>query len=171
MAEIIGITSEALQAKIRQLLPSQQGFGEDLQASNVVLPIVDLTETAEGSEVRSDLQTAIAFGSQTTFNVENTSSVIVNTTGFYRIFGVVSIYVANSASFSMSDGLSTKTILSYSGISTDVEQTPFDFVAFFAAGESMSVTSAGAGAIVAGSTRQIATVTGELVNPSGFTPE
>ena len=171
MAEIIGITSEALQAKIRQLLPSQQGFGEDLQASNVVLPIIDLTETAEGSEVRSDLQTSIAFGSQTAFNVENTTTVIVNTTGFYRIFGVVSIYVNSSASFSMSDGLSTKTILSYSGISTDVEQTPFDFVAFFAAGESMSVTSAGAGVIVAGSTRQIATVTGELVNPSGFTPQ
>ena len=49
MAQIINITSEALQATIRRLLPSQQGFGEDLQATNVVQPIIDLTPTAEGT--------------------------------------------------------------------------------------------------------------------------
>ena len=38
MPQITPITSEALQAKIRQLLPSQIGFGEDLQAQNVIVP-------------------------------------------------------------------------------------------------------------------------------------
>ena len=45
MAQLINLTSEALQATIRRLLPSQQGFGEDLQATNVVTPIIDLTPT------------------------------------------------------------------------------------------------------------------------------
>ena len=48
MAQLISITSEALQATIRRLLPSQQGFGEDLQASNVITPVIDVTPTAEG---------------------------------------------------------------------------------------------------------------------------
>ena len=42
MAEIIRITSEALQATIRRLLPSQTGFGDDLQATNLITPIIDL---------------------------------------------------------------------------------------------------------------------------------
>ena len=50
MAEITSVTSEALQRKVRELLPSQRGFGEDLQAQNVIVPIVDLTRSAEGSE-------------------------------------------------------------------------------------------------------------------------
>ena len=55
MAQLISITSEALQATVRRLLPSQQGFGEDLQATTVVTPIIDLTPSAEGSETRQDL--------------------------------------------------------------------------------------------------------------------
>ena len=61
MAQITQITSEALQATIRRLLPSQQGFGEDLQASNVITPIIDLTPTAEGSSLSENLSTALAW--------------------------------------------------------------------------------------------------------------
>jgi len=48
------INSAALENKINQLLPSQggKGAGFDLSASTQIVPIVDLTETAEGSEVR-----------------------------------------------------------------------------------------------------------------------
>ena len=53
MSQIIPIVSEALQATVRRLLPSQNGFGEDLQASNVIVPIVNLTPSAEGTELRS----------------------------------------------------------------------------------------------------------------------
>ena len=49
--EITPITSEALQAVIRRLLPSQRGFGDDLQATNLITPIIDLTPTAEGSSI------------------------------------------------------------------------------------------------------------------------
>ena len=46
---ISSVTSEALQLKLRQLLPSQQGFGTDLTASNTIVPVIDLTAAAEGS--------------------------------------------------------------------------------------------------------------------------
>lgn len=74
--EIITVNSEELQSLIRDLLPSQNGFGSELQASNVITPIIDLTPAAEGSGLRSDLQTALAFGSQTAF-VANNSTVVI----------------------------------------------------------------------------------------------
>ena len=71
MAEIVPVVSEALEAQIRSLLPSQRGFGEDLQASNVIFPIIDLTPAAEGTTVPQYQQQAIAFGSQTSFVITN----------------------------------------------------------------------------------------------------
>ena len=96
MAQITSVTSEALQASIRRLLPSQQGFGEDLQASNVITPIIDLTPTAEGSSVPQMLQTALAFGSQDTFITVNTNDVIASTAGFYRVLGTSCIFSTSS---------------------------------------------------------------------------
>ena len=89
--EVITVNSEELQTQIRDLLPSQNGFGSELQATNVITPIIDLTSTAEGSTLRNDLQTAIAFGSQTEFLANNSTAVVANTVGFFRVFGVASI--------------------------------------------------------------------------------
>ena len=63
------IKSPKLEDKVNQLLPSQGGFqaGVDLSASTTVIPIVDLTETAEGSDVRADLQTALSHNTVTAF--------------------------------------------------------------------------------------------------------
>ena len=177
MAQIIRITSEALQNTIRRLLPSQQGFGEDLQASNVIQPIIDLTPSAEGSEVRQDLQTALSFDSQTTIPPTGSSDVIT-TTGFYRVFGVANCRADTSTdrrvSFLLNDGSSDKEIWSLRLAAGNNDNVPFslefDFVVFLNAGEKMrSVVTADAS--VRGSTRQIATVNGELVNPAGFTPQ
>ena len=82
--EVITVNSEALQTQIRDLLPSQNGFGSELQASNVITPIIDLTATAEGSGLPTSLQQSIAFGSQTTFSVTSSSAVVANSPGFYR---------------------------------------------------------------------------------------
>lgn len=175
---ISSVTSEALQLKLRQLLPSQQGFGTDLSASDTIIPVIDLTASAEGSDVRQDLQTALAFGSQTAFSVENTSTTIVNTTGFYRIFGAVSVYSASGSSnaiFELSDGVSDKEIWAAGYFGTSVANNgnliPFDFVVFCASGESLKATSEAAGAFLKGSTRQIADINGTLVQPSGFSPQ
>lgn len=178
MAQITRVTSEALQAKIRQLLPSQQGFGEDLEAQNVIVPVVDLTETAEGSAVRQDLQTALAFGSMSTHLVANATTTIINTTGFYRVFGNVTIGEASSAArsgeFVLSDGSTDKNIYSIGATATSANvlgTANYDFVVFIGAGESLKIVSDAVDVIFGGSTRQIADINGVLVNPSGFSPQ
>tara|TARA_E500000081_G_scaffold145641_1_gene167729 strand:- start:109 stop:639 length:531 start_codon:yes stop_codon:yes gene_type:complete len=171
------VTSEALQQKLRELLPSQDGFGTDLSASDTIIPIIDLTAAAEGSDVGENLQTAIAFGSQTAFSIANTTTVIANTPGFYRIFGcgLVNQYTgaAAEAAFEMTDGATTKRIWGMVSFATTanliVQQ--FDFIAFLGTGESISGTSNELGSNLVGSSRQIATAGGALVNPSGFTPQ
>lgn len=175
--EIITVNSEALQTQIRDLLPSQNGFGSELQASNVITPIIDLTAAAEGSTVRPDLQTALAFGSQTSFGVANTTATVLNTTGFYRVYGVANLEASSggqrSITWRLNDGVSTKNIwvAVLENTATGVQQVlEFDFVVFLAAGESLECISTSNQQTCQGSTRQIATIDGTLVNPSGFNP-
>ena len=176
--QIMQVTSEALQKKVRELLPSQQGFGVDLQASNVIVPVVDLTAAAEGSSLPQNMQQSLAFGSQTSVVANNSTATLANTAGFYRIFGGVSILsssgVTNTVDFDMSDGISTKEILSFTQIagtpSTLWQSFSVDFTIFLRAGDSCSV-SAVQFAEFSGSVRQIADVNGNLVNPSGFNPQ
>lgn len=174
---ISSVTSETLQAKLRELLPSQRGFGTDISASDTIIPIIDLTASAEGSDVREDLQKSLAFGSQTPFNVRNTTTTLINTTGFYRVFGnaVTDINASNSViSLILSDGVTDKVIWSLESAVTGGSDSPVtanvDFIVFLAAGESFKATSSDAGCAIGGSTRQIADINGTLVNPSGFTP-
>ena len=83
--ELITVNSEELQTQIRNLLPSQRGFGSELQASNVITPIIDLTTSAEGSGLPTYLQRAASFGSITSFDVVNATTTILNTTGFFEV--------------------------------------------------------------------------------------
>ena len=174
MPQIISITSEALQATIRRLLPSQQGFGEDLQASNVVTPIIDLTPTAEGSALPVDLARALSFGSQTAFKANNSTDVIANTAGFHLITAAVlhtcTAAATRSASFTMSDGLSTKTIweLENPGFIEQTMAVNVELTVFLDSGESISAVTNNADSTIAGSVRQIADISGDIVNPSGF---
>jgi len=178
MAEIVNVTSEALQQTVRNLLPSQRGFGEDLQASNVITPIIDLTPTAEGSVLRTDLQSALAFGSNTSYSVTNTTSTLTSTTGFFRLVGVSTIEQAVNAlsnTINITDGLSSKAIWQHgvvgSASADSFSSAPFDFVVFLRPGDSLTATSGGSATTIDGSFRQIADVNGSLVVPSGFTPQ
>lgn len=177
MAQIIRITSEALQSTIRRLLPSQQGFGEDLQASNVIQPIIDLTPTAEGSSVPSYLQQAAAYGSNTNFRVSNTTSSLVTGGGFYRLMGTVTV-TSDAGCFAriqLDDGLAAKEIweieLNANGGNNGVICQDFDMVVFLRPTDSLKVQSNNAALFIGGSFRQIADANGVLVNPSGFTPQ
>ena len=178
MAQLIRITSEALQAQIRRLLPSQQGFGEDLEASNIITPIIDLTPTAEGSEVRADLQRAYAFGSETTFDVTNTSTSLVSTAGFYAVRGIACIKFnsgnTQTARLQLSDGtIAVKNIwmLRYQAEAGTVYQyEPFDITVFLRPGDGL-LGIADVDCRITGSLRQIADVNGELTNPVGFAPQ
>jgi len=166
--EIITVNSEALQTQIRDLLPSQNGFGSELQATNIITPIIDLTAAAEGSGLPAYLQTALSFGSQTAFNVENTTTTILNETGFFRIFGTINQNSASLITINLNDGTDNKAILSFNNIASDIERTPIDFIVFLPAGHSVNIVSSAGGAIASGSTRQIALGDGTLVQPNGF---
>lgn len=175
--QITSVTSEALQAQIRNLLPSQQGFGTDLMAQNVIVPIIDLTSAAEGSSVGQNLQTALAFGSQTAHNVTNATSTLINTTGFWYVSGSVNITNlagVQGCAFSLTDGLSSKVIFHRRNITASPaygsNSFAIEFTVFLGTGESLSC-QADAFAEFIGSSRQIADINGVLINPSGFTPQ
>jgi len=178
MPQIINITSEALQATIRRLLPSQQGFGEDLQASNVITPVIDLTPTAEGSGLPDYLQSAASFGNVTAFSVINTTSTLINTAGFYRVLGSVvfqdSTPGQNFSGFRLSDGLANKTVWGISlqqSSNTEHECLSYDFNVFLDSGENLNCISNDGTIAFIGSTYQLADINGVLTNPSGFTPQ
>lgn len=175
MAQIISITSEALQATIRRLLPSQQGFGEDLQASNVITPVIDLTRQAEGSQVPENLQFALSLDSQTTFNASNSSVTAIATPGFWRVVGnyVISDNAAGvGARLTLNNALTAKNIYNWERESNGGGMSGvYDFVIFLNPGESLSAVSNDSSAKLEGSVRQVATTTGTLVNPAGFTPQ
>jgi len=172
--EIITVNSEALQTQIRDLLPSQNGFGSELQATNVITPIIDLTAAAEGDSLAVDLQRAIAFGSQTAFSESNSSSVIANSPGWYRIIGTAVIRSSGataSSSFTMTDGLSVKTVWALTSLlsSSDAGKVSesFDFIVGLTTGDSISAVATSV-AFLNGSIRQVADSTGTIVNPSGL---
>ena len=174
MAQITSVTSEALQARLRTLLPSQQGFGEDLQASNVILPIIDLTDTADGSSLGQNLQTALNLGGATAFSVANSSSTIANVAGFYRIVLTSVIYGGSSVNRSLgidiTDGTTTKRVWGALSNASIIVASPHDtdVVVYINSGESIIAKSDTTFAFLDGSIRQIADVSGNLVNPVGF---
>jgi len=174
-SEVKSITSESLEAAYRALTPSQSGFTQDLMASNTIIPVLDLTSSAEGTTVGENLQTALAFGSQTAFNVINTTTTLANTTGFWRVFGTTTSRAGGSGfatcKFTLTDGVSPIDFWIHSnpaGISSTLQ---FDFVVFLKSGISLTTTTDTVNSNSSGSYRQIADVNGILVNPSGFTPQ
>lgn len=174
MAQIRGVTSESLEAKIRQLLPSQNGFTEELSAQNVIIPVIDLTAAAEGSGLSENLQQAIAFGSQTEFQANNSTVVLANTAGFWRILGTSTLQpvsTTNINSFTMTDGATVKTVWAQTIVPSSNPSfitTEFDFIVWLGTGDSISAVTNQTGNILIGSIRQVADSTGESVNPSGY---
>ena len=171
------INSQELQTKIDQLLPSQGGAGAgvDLSASTQIVPIIDLTESAEGSNVRQDLQTALSFADVTSFDVEATTTTLINTTGYFRVFGNATVENRstttsdNFAIFALTDGVSTKTIYELR-ISDDTDaayvSNNFDFVVFLSPGDSLTGQTFNTSAHLIGCTKQIADVNGNLTTPT-----
>jgi hypothetical protein len=172
---ISSVTSEALQATVRRLLPSQQGFGVELAASNVITPIIDLTPTAEGSVLPESLQQAINFGGMSTFAISNTNSVILNNPGFWRIQLTATIVEGSVAIMTLDDGATLNTFFSLNagagGGSTNPLVVPLDFIVFMTTGDTLRGSTNAATCHINGNYRQVADVNGNLVNPVGFTFE
>ena len=171
MAQEFLIKSTQLEDKINQLLPSQggQGAGVDLSATTQIVPIVDLTESAEGSSLRADLQSALGFTVCTSFSINNTTTTVVNTTGYWRVIGTATSFTTASpeASWIINDGTTDKTIYTLTDVNAAAEfyAVSYDFIVFLAAGDSLKGKTTSR-QFLAGSVRQLADLQGNLVNPS-----
>tara|TARA_R100001163_G_scaffold13622_1_gene12670 strand:- start:1538 stop:2044 length:507 start_codon:yes stop_codon:yes gene_type:complete len=168
MAQEFVIKSEAIEDKINQLLPSQGGFqaGVDFSASTMVIPIVDLTETASGSALRVDLQSS--FSKNSTYNaVAGGTTTLVNTTGYYRVFGTCALANggAETATILINDGTSTYNIFVANNLNTEDLNISFDFIVLLKAGDSLQAVSSAADIYMNCTTRQIADLSGNLINP------
>ena len=173
MAQEFFINSQTLEDKVRNLLPSQGGAGAgfDLSASTQIIPIIDLTESAEGSNLRVDLQTAKDFAVTRTSITNATNTVAITTTGFFQV--TLSIVRdtsgANNTEVNLFDGTTSKPIFSTNsrqgGTGTTV--TVVNMVVFLRAGDSLRMT-AGAFAQLELFSRQIASIDGTITNPLGF---
>lgn len=178
MAQIRQVVSESLQSTVRRLLPSQQGFTEDLQATNVITPIIDLTPSAEGSALPVDLARAASYGNLTSVDITGvTRSTIINNTGFWQVSlaatGLETTSTDNCA-LELYDGSAYKEFYDFrlsrlaSGTGYRPIQPIFEFILFLAAGESLVGTVTTSNERIAGHFYQIADIQGNLVNPSGF---
>jgi len=176
MTQIRGVTSEALEARVRELLPSQAGFTEELSAQNLIVPTIDLTSAAEGATTGQNLQVAWDFA--TGFDEVTSSTTVISTTGFWKVdlTTIVSGGFNGTWNVSITDGSTSKTVWQIttktSTVSNLASIAEGHFVVFLRSGDSLT-------AGVTGSTnypiniwyRQIADVNGTLVNPLGFTPQ
>ena len=170
MAQEFTINSTAIEDKINQLLPSQGGFGAgiDFSASTMVIPIVDLTESAEGGSVRQDLQTALSFNDISSFEIQNTNTNVISTTGYWRVFGANSFNGTGRVVFTLTDASATsKIFLDHQNQQTITGNiVPFDFNLFLIAGDVLNITSFTANSVCRVSVKQIATLDGTLTTPS-----
>jgi hypothetical protein len=175
MADEFRINSSAIESKINQLLPSQggQGAGVDFSASTMVIPIVDLTESAEGSSLRADLQTSLSHKSVTSFDVVNTSTTIISTTGYFRVYGIMGTTDSTNVpalDISITDGSTTKILIdgnvlqnfTGAGLTSPIL---FDFNVLLQAGDSVIVNNGYTNIGIKGTTRQLASLDGTLTNP------
>ena len=79
-----------------------------------------------------------------------------------------SLYAGVDANFSLSDGTTTKNIITFDSTNSgDTDQLFFlyDFIVFLSAGDSLIGFTDTSDAILSGSTRQLADISGNLVNP------
>lgn len=174
MAQEFTINSESIESKINQLLPSQggKGAGIDFSASTMVIPIVDLTETAEGSSLREDLQASLSHDSATAFSVTNATTTVINTTGYWRITGAAGVNndatSGGECNIILNDGATSKIVWGLKNtiaLTNNLPSVNVDYIVKLAAGDSLIIESTNTESHFVGSVRQLADVNGNLVNP------
>ena len=175
MAQEFTIKSPNIESKIEQLLPSQGGAGAgiDFSASTMVVPIVDLTETAEGSALRQDLQTAFSHTNANQTSLENSTITLVNTTGFFLVqvtYAIQSETTAiRNAIIKINDGATDKIVWKMSVHQTSTGANAngnYKFIVFLGAGDSLIAVSDDDQVMLNVTTRQIADIDGNLTTVS-----
>ena len=171
------VTSESLEKKFRDTFTSQGGaeLVDDLYASGVVVPVVDFTAAAEGSALRADLQTATDYSTGFTAMTTSQNVTLINTPGFWKVDIQAAITTSSTVSsviVQVFDGVTAKKIFQFTGIgsgSTDGELiTESNKVIFLRSGDSLTASTGSNACRANFAYRQIADVSGNLVNPLGF---
>ena len=149
-----------------------------MQASNVIVPVIDLTASAEGSSIGTSLQQALSFASQTSVQSISTTKTLASNAGFWKVD--YQLRAASNTSFTgfsairLTDGLAVKNVVecqSETTTTTDINSVFGSIIVYLDAGDSILVVSSDARSPAFATARQVATTTGELINPAGFTPE
>jgi len=175
------LTDEALEKRFRDTFRSQGGaeLVDDLYASGVIIPIVDFTQAAEGSQLPQLLQTAWDFTTGAT-QINNTTTDLISTSGFWQVdltFATADQTggsVATMATLTIFDGSTSKTVWGISNtLKAGTEGPGFAvenrFIVFLRPGDTLRGFSRSTAETLDVWYRQIATVSGDLINPSGFT--
>lgn len=170
------IVNPTLENQIATLLPSVAGYGGNLRSTNTIIPVVDVTTAAEGSTLPESLQFALAFGSQTSYTVTNTTTDVITGTGFWRVFGNFSGNHDDSgaqiAQLRLTDTSTNKILLDFGFASTQADATSnnnvFDFNVFLDSGQKLVAQSNTTILTLFVTVRQLADKSGTLVDPSGF---
>ena len=178
------LTDEALEKRFRDAFRAQGGaeLVDDLYASGVIIPVVDFTAAAEGSALRSDLQAAwdSSTGSQVVGAAIGSTTLISNA-GFWKVdvifAGSVTLSGATplTADLEIFDGTTANSVwglqtpTGMAGLESAVENQ--EFVIFLRSGDSLRATIGGLAGFCTVNVvwRQIADISGNLTNPSGFT--
>lgn len=167
------INSQKLEDQVRKLLPSQggQGAGFDLSASTQIIPIIDLTETAEGSNVAAILQSSASFATENLVSSNNDVLLVANT-GYYLLRPTFAMDGrgggSTSARIYLDDGAAEKNVwfqsISSGGTNNQLGQV-FPFVVFISAGKTLRMATIGSNAILNVSFHQVASIDGTLTSP------
>tara|TARA_R110000803_G_scaffold166608_1_gene229876 strand:- start:300 stop:806 length:507 start_codon:yes stop_codon:yes gene_type:complete len=162
------INSQTLEDQVRDLLPSQGGAGAgfDLTASTQIIPIIDLTPSAEGVGLREDLQRSFGYSDTTNFSIGPSvvNSTIISNTGYWRIKYTAVINANAEASIDFFDGTTQYRLVVFGGFVSSAFYEG-EIEVFLSAGKSIRV-NAQANTRVNGIFKQIASIDGTLSTPS-----
>jgi len=176
------VTDEKLEKRFRDTFRSQGGaeLVDDLYAQGVIVPVVDFTAAATGTTLAQNLQTAWDFSTGSAVISDPTPTTIISNAGFWLVDliynGFSSINTANryEATVDIYDGSNYKAVWAFSNRinGTNVNEITQEnrFVVFLRSGDSLTAqVQLNTNYTMTIWYRQIATVNGDLVNPTGFT--
>ena len=136
----------------------------------MVIPIIDLTETATGSGLRQDLQTSLSHTTSTnTYINQATNTTIVNTTGYYSVIATCGVFFAQGlVELNLFDGTTSKPIVLFNKnqfVDTVVRKIQLNVA--IKAGESLRGTCVcpNINDYLSVTTRQLADINGNLTDP------
>jgi hypothetical protein len=171
------LRSEALEATYRRLFPAQAGneVTTDLLGSDTIVPVIDMTPSAEGTQLATPLQQALDFTSNSQI-FGNTTVTLQSTPGFYLVrvncFIDPSIATVLGTIF-IDDGVSQTAVYTPgttpgTGASLTEYLNPPPFVVFLRPGDTLKGGTTAASMVFSVVSRQIADLYGNLTNPLGF---